>query len=115
VLVFYVGYILDEKNTLCNSCILTGWSVPFLNLQVIWTNVYFKPCLKFLENVHEDSMRIPRQLNWFLCNRSDGPLKASGCPTMSRSFSVEDVRKSGQHRPDDRSSFSNFYTELDFS
>jgi hypothetical protein len=24
LLVFYVGNILDDKNTLCNSCILTG-------------------------------------------------------------------------------------------
>jgi hypothetical protein len=34
---------------------------------------------------------------------------------VSRSFSVEDVRTSEQHRPDARSSFSNFYTKLDFS
>jgi hypothetical protein len=33
---------------------------------------------------------------------------------MSRSFSVEDVRTSELHRPDARSSFSSFYTELDF-
>jgi hypothetical protein len=24
LLVFYVGYILDDKNTLCNGCKLTG-------------------------------------------------------------------------------------------
>jgi hypothetical protein len=39
---------------------------------------------------------------------------ASERPTVSRSFSVEDVRTEGQHRPDARSSFSKFYTELDF-
>jgi hypothetical protein len=39
----------------------------------------------------------------------------SGHPAVSRSFSVEDVQMSEQHRPDSRSSFSNFYTELDFS
>jgi hypothetical protein len=27
--VFYVGYILDDKNTLCNGCFLTRLSVPF--------------------------------------------------------------------------------------
>jgi len=51
----------------------------------------------------------------FQCNRPDRPLKASGRPSVSRSFSVEDVRTSGQHHLDARSSFSNFYTELDFS
>jgi hypothetical protein len=70
---------------------------------------------KFLEDVHEDSLQIPRQKNRFLCNRPNEPLKASGCPAVSRSFNVEDVRMSEQHRPDDRSSFSNFYTELDFN
>jgi hypothetical protein len=64
-------------------------------------------------------MKIPCifQVSWsrFLCNRPDRPLKASGRPAVSRSLSVEDVRTSGQHRPDSRSSFSNFYTELDFS
>jgi hypothetical protein len=59
--------------------------------------------------------KIPSQLNRFLCNRLDGPLKASGLPAVSRSFSIEDVRTSEQHRPNARSSFSNFYTELDFS
>jgi hypothetical protein len=29
LLVFYVGYILDDKNTLCNGCFLTGISVHF--------------------------------------------------------------------------------------
>jgi len=42
-------------------------------------------------------------------------LKASGRPTVYRSFSVEDVRTSEQHRPNARSSCSKFYTELDFS
>jgi hypothetical protein len=64
-------------------------------------------------------MKIPCKFqdrkNRFLCNRPDEPLKASKCPAVSRSFSVEDVRTSDQHRLDDRSSFSNFYTELDFS
>jgi hypothetical protein len=59
-------------------------------------------------------MQFPSQNSRFLCNRPDGPFKSSGRPTMSRSFSVEDVRTSGQHSPDSRSSFSNFYLELDF-
>jgi hypothetical protein len=60
-------------------------------------------------------MQIPNQNSWFLCNRPDGPLKASWRPAVSRSFSVEDVRTSRQHCSDPRSSFSNFYSELDFS
>jgi hypothetical protein len=70
---------------------------------------------KFLENVHEDSMQFSSQINRFLCNRPDGLLKASGRPAVSRSFSVEDVYTSEQHCPDARSSYSKFYTELDFS
>jgi hypothetical protein len=70
---------------------------------------------KFLEDVHEDSMQIQSQINRFLCNSLEGPLKAFGRPSVSKSFSVEDVRTSEQHCPDARSSFSNFYTELDFS
>jgi hypothetical protein len=69
---------------------------------------------KFLEDVHEDSMQFPSQNNRFLCNRPDGPLKASGSPVVSRSFSVEDVRTSELHRPDASSSLSSFYKELDF-
>jgi hypothetical protein len=60
-------------------------------------------------------MQFPSQNNQILCNRSDWHLKASGRPTVSRSFSVEDVRTSEQQPSDARSSFSNFYTELDFS
>jgi hypothetical protein len=69
---------------------------------------------KFLEDVHEDFMQFLSQNSRFMCNRPDSPLKASRCPTVYKSFSVEDVRTSGQHRPDARSSFSNFYLELDF-
>jgi hypothetical protein len=70
---------------------------------------------KFLEDVHEDSLQIPRQNSRFLYNRLDKPLKASGCPTVSISCNVEYVWMSKQHRSDSRSSFSNFYTELDFN
>jgi hypothetical protein len=117
MLVFYVGNILVDKNILCNGCILNRFIGFIQSLQVIWT--VFVSCHvtdhKFLEDVHEDSMLFPRQINQFLCNRPDELFKASGRPAMSRSFSVEDVRTSKQHRPDARSSFSNFYTELDFS
>jgi hypothetical protein len=70
---------------------------------------------KFLEDVHEDSMHFPSQINRFLCNCLDGPLMASGRPSVSRSFKVEDVWTLEQHRSDARSSFANFYTKLDFS
>jgi hypothetical protein len=70
---------------------------------------------KFLEDVDKDSMQFPSQNSRFLCNRPDGPLKVSVHPSGSRSFSIEDNRTSEQHYQDDRSSFSNFYTELDFS
>jgi len=46
---------------------------------------------KFLEDVHEDSLQITRQKNRFLYNRPDEPLKVSGCPAVSRSFSIEDI------------------------
>jgi hypothetical protein len=69
----------------------------------------------FKEDVHQDFMQFPSQNSRFLCNRPDGPLKASGRSAVSRSFSVEHIWTSEQHRPDTRSRFSNFYTELDFS
>jgi hypothetical protein len=47
---------------------------------------------KFVEDVHEDSLQIPRQKNQFLCNLLDKPLKASGRPAVSRSF---DLKTSG--------------------
>jgi hypothetical protein len=51
---------------------------------------------KFLEDVYEDSLQIPRQKNQFLCNRPDEPLKATGHPVVSRS---SDVRTLGQASP----------------
>jgi hypothetical protein len=74
------------------------------------------PCVghKFLEDVHEDSMLFSSQNSQFLCNHSDGPLKASGRPVVSRSFSVAVVQMTELHRPDARSSYSEFDTELDF-
>jgi len=75
---------------------------------------------KHLEDIHEESLQIPRQINRFLCNRPDGPLKESGrqsntirmlgqaSPISTRSWiSCSDtdretatVRTEGQHRPD---------------
>jgi hypothetical protein len=72
-------------------------------------------CHKFLEDVHEDFMQNSKSASRFLCNRPDMPLKAFEHPVVSRSFSVKDVRTLGKHCPDARSSFSNFYKELDFS
>jgi hypothetical protein len=63
---------------------------------------------KFLEDVHEDSLQIPRQKNRILCNRPNEPLKTFGRPAVSRHFSVEDVRTSEQQCQDDMQSFSNF-------
>jgi len=73
------------------------------------------PCHKFLEIVHEDSMHKLKSATRFQYNRPDGSLKTSGCPVVSRSFSVEDVRMLEQHHPNARSSYSNFYTKLDFN
>jgi hypothetical protein len=42
------------------------------------------------------------------------PLKESERPAVFKSFSVEDVRTSELHHLDARSSFSSFYTKLDF-
>jgi hypothetical protein len=79
-------------------------------------SVYFKPCTlsqvsrRYSWKFHANS----KSASQFLCNRSDRPLKASRHPAVSRRFKVEDIQMSGQHRPDTRSSFSNFYTEFDF-
>jgi len=46
----------------------------------IWTVFISKHVTdhKLLEDVHEDSLQIPSQINRFMCNRPDEPLKASG-------------------------------------
>jgi hypothetical protein len=69
------------------------------SLQVIWTMLISSHAIghKFLEDVHGDFMQFLSQINRFLCNCPDETLKASGHPTVSRSFSIEDVRKSEQH------------------
>jgi len=42
---------------------------------------------KLLEDVYEDSLQIPSQINRFLCNRPDEPLKASGRSAVSNRLS----------------------------
>jgi len=59
-------------------------------------------------------MQFPNQNSWFLCNRPDGPLKASRHLAVSRSFSVAAVQMTELHRPDARSCYFEFDTELDF-
>jgi hypothetical protein len=88
----------------------------FQSLHVIWTVSHFMPCVghKFLEDVREDSVQFSSQNSGFLCNHPDGPLKASGCPAFSRSFSVATVWTTELHLPDARSSYSEFNTMLDF-
>jgi hypothetical protein len=105
------------KTLLCKGCILNRFIIFIQSLQVIWTVLVSSYVIghKILEDVHEDSMHFPSQINRFLCNCPDGPLKASGRPSVSKSFSVEDIQITEQHRLEARSSYSNFYTELDFS
>jgi hypothetical protein len=85
LLVFKVGYILNDKNTLCNGCKLTGWSVLISESSFTRTMFISKYVTdyKFLQDVHKDSLHIPRQKNRFLCNRPDEPLKASKRPAVS--------------------------------
>jgi len=73
----------------------------FQSFHVIWT-VFISSHVtghKFLEDVHEDSMQFPCQNNRFLCNCLDRPLKASGRPSVSRSFSFVAVWTLGQATP----------------
>jgi hypothetical protein len=82
MLVFYFGYILDDKNTLCNGNMMIG---SYSESSYIWKVFISKHVTdyKFQEDVHEDSLQNPRQENRFLCNRSDEPLKAFGRPAVS--------------------------------
>jgi hypothetical protein len=95
--VFYIGNILVDKSILCNSCNLTGWSVSCSESSCIQTMFKSKKLSnhKLLEDVHEESLKNPRQNSRFLCNRPDAPQ----CPVDND----EDVRTLEQHRPDARS------------
>jgi hypothetical protein len=44
---------------------------------------------KHLEDIHEESLQVPRQINRFLFNRPDVPLKASGRPSVSSSLMLK--------------------------
>jgi hypothetical protein len=94
LLVFFIGNILVDKNTLCID--------SFQSLHVIWTVSHFMPCVghKGLEDVHEYSMKFSNQNSQFLYSLSNEPLKASGRPSVSRSFRVVAVWTTEQHRPD---------------
>jgi hypothetical protein len=94
------------KNTLCNGCFLNRFINFIQSLQVKWT---------VFVSSHVAGHKFLRRCPWRFHAILNGPLKASERPSVSRSFSVEDVWTSEQYRPDSRSSFSNFYTELDFS
>jgi hypothetical protein len=67
MLVFYVGYILDDKNTLCNGCNLNKMIGVYSESSCFQT--IFKSKLvtdqKLLEDVHEDSLQIPSHMNRF--------------------------------------------------
>jgi hypothetical protein len=80
LLVFYVGYILNDKNTLCNGCKLRMIN-SYSESSYIRTVFISKHVTdhKFLEDVHEDFLQLQRQKSQFLCNRLDEPLKASRC------------------------------------
>jgi hypothetical protein len=117
VLEFYIGNILVDKKNLCNGFFLNRIIGSIQSLHVIWTVSHFMPCVghKVLEDVHEDSIQFPNQNSRFQCNRLDEPLKAFGCPSMSRGFSVAAIWMTEQHHRDARSSYSKFDMELDFS
>jgi len=56
---------------------------------------------KLLEDVHKDSLQIPIQINRFLCNHLDEPLKASGRLAVSCRLCWR--RTTEQHHLDARS------------
>jgi hypothetical protein len=62
MLVFYVGYILDNKNTSCKGCFLNRIIGVYSKSSYIQT--MFKSKLvtdqKLPEDVHEDSLQNPR-------------------------------------------------------
>jgi hypothetical protein len=60
LLVFYIGNILVDKNTLCKCCFLNRIISYIQSFHVIWTVSHFMLCVghKVLEDVHEDSMQF---------------------------------------------------------
>jgi hypothetical protein len=84
-----------------NSNKMIGSSSESSCIQTVFISKYMTDH-KLVEDVHEDSLQIPSQINRFLCNRPDEPLKASGCPAVSRSY-IDIVRTTEQHCSDVRS------------
>jgi hypothetical protein len=81
----YQKNIMVDKNTLCNGCKLTGWSIFNSESSRIQTVFKLKHVTdhKLLEDVYEESLQISSQINRFLYNRPNEPLKASGRPAVS--------------------------------
>jgi hypothetical protein len=74
-----------NKNTLCNGCELTGWSVFISESSCIQTVFKSKHVTdhKLLEDVHEESLQNPSQINRFLYNSPVEHLKMSGRAAVS--------------------------------
>jgi len=79
MLVFYVGYILDDKNTLCNGCIFNRIIGLIQNLEV----------------AYEDSMHKSKSASRFLFNLPDGSLKASGSPIVLEASALKTSGRQG--------------------
>jgi len=112
LLVFYVGYILDDKNTLCNGC---------NSLHVIWT-VFISSHVtnhKFIEDVHEDSMQFPSQQSVPVqpsgraFEGAPTPLEALMLKTSERQNNT--VRTLGQASPNSIQSWISFDTVWEVS
>jgi hypothetical protein len=67
------------KSTLCNGYKINRMIGSYSDSSCIQTVFISKLVTdhKLLEDVHEDSLQIPSQINQFLCNRPNEPLKAS--------------------------------------
>jgi hypothetical protein len=76
------------KKTLCNGCELIGWSVLNSESSCIQTVLKSKHVTdhKLLEDVHEEFLQIPSQINLFLCNCPDDPLKVFRLPAVTSSL-----------------------------
>jgi hypothetical protein len=63
VLVFYIGNILVDKNTLCNGYVLRGWLVFNSESSCIQIMIKSKTITnhKLLKDVHQESLQNPRQ------------------------------------------------------
>jgi hypothetical protein len=89
LLIFYVGYILDNKKYFMQWLQINRMIGSYSESSITQTVFISKHVTdhKLLKDVHEDSLQISSQINRFLCNRPDEPLKASGCPAVSSKLS----------------------------